>query len=119
MNRRDRAEDMLLALGVKPNLKGFHYLVDAVDIYINHKGDLSITKELYPEIARKHNTTRDRVERSIRHAIELTADCTPYGEMERFFGTTTNMNKGKLTNSEFLSVFALKLAREERGDSVT
>ena len=120
MNRKNRAEDMLLALGVKPNLKGFHYLVDAVDIYLNHKGDLSITKGLYPEIARKHNTTGSRVERSIRHAIELTADCNPYGEMERFFGTTTNMNKGKLTNSEFISVFALRLAREEReGDSVT
>lgn len=114
--RTERIEDKLLALGIKPNISGFRYLVDAVEIWAERNGDLSITKELYPQIAVKRGTTGSRVERAIRHAIETAADCCSFEDMASILGTTTNMNKGKLTNSEFISTLALLVEREERMD---
>lgn len=114
--RTERIEDKLLALGVKPNIKGFRYLVDAVEIWMERGGNMSMTKELYPQIAAKNGTTSFRVERAIRHGIETAADCTSYEDMAAILGTTTNMNKGKLTNGEFIATLALLVEREERGD---
>lgn len=113
--RTERIEDKLLALGVKPNIKGFHYLVDAVEIWMERGGCASITKELYPQIAAKHGTTGIRVGRAIRHAIEMAADSCGYEDIAEILGTKTNMNKGKLTNGEFIAALALLVAREERG----
>ena len=114
--RTERIEDKLLALGVKPNLLGFGYLVDAVEIWMERGRSREITKVLYPEIADRRGTTNLRVERAIRHAIEIAADCTPYEDMLEILGTTTNMNKGKLTNGEFIATLALLVAREERNE---
>lgn len=111
--RTERIEDKLLALGIKPNLYGFRYSADAVEIWMERGGCIAITKELYPEIAAKRATTRTRVERAIRHAIETAADCCSFEDMASILGTTTNMNKGKLTNGEFISTLALLVAREE------
>lgn len=115
--RRDRIEDKLLSLGVKPNLLGFRYSVDAVEIWMERGGDMSMTKELYPEVAAKRGTTPSRVELAIRHAIEIAADCTSYEDMAAILGTTTSMNKGKLTNGEFIAALALLVEREERAEA--
>lgn len=113
--RTERIEDKLLALGIKPNLLGFRYAADAVEIWMERGGNLSMTKELYPEVAAKRGTKSTRVERAIRHAIEMAAVCGGYEDMAQILGTTTNMNKGKLTNGEFIATLALLVAREERG----
>lgn len=113
--RIERIEDKLLALGIKPNLLGFRYAADAVEIWMERGGNMSMTKELYPEIAAKRGTKSTRVERAIRHAIETAADCTSYEDMAAILGTTASMNKGKLTNGEFIATLALLVEREERG----
>lgn len=115
--RTERIEDKLLALGIKPNLLGFRYSVDAVEIWIERGGNMSMTKELHPEIAAKRGTTSSRVERAIRHAIEIAADCTSYEDMASILGTTTSMNKGKLTSGVFIATLALLVAREEREEA--
>lgn len=113
--RTERIEDKLLALGIKPNVRGFRYLAQAVEIWVERGGCIAITKELYPEVADRHGTTGSRVERAIRHAIEVAADSCGYEDFAEILGTTTNMNKGKLTNSEFIATLALLVEREERG----
>ena len=101
---------------MRPNLRGFGYLVDAVEIWIERGRSREITKVIYPEIAAKRGTTNLRVERAIRHAIEIAADCCGYEDMMEILGTTTSMSKGKLTNGEFIATLALLVAREERED---
>jgi two-component system response regulator (stage 0 sporulation protein A) len=115
--RTERIEDKLLALGVKPNLLGFGYTVDAVEIWIERGGRMSITKELYPEIAAKNGTTRSKVERDIRHAIETAYELYGGEDFAALFGTKDNPEKGKLTNGEFIATLALLVAREEMGDA--
>jgi two-component system response regulator (stage 0 sporulation protein A) len=73
-----------------------------------------ITKELYPMIAQKYNTTPSRVERAIRHAIELAWDRGNVEAISKFFGYTVNVAKGKPTNSEFIAMIADKLRLESR-----
>ena len=114
--KRERIEDKLLALGIKPNLYGFRYLVDAVEIWQESGGVPSITKDIYPEIAAKHGATGSRVERAIRNAIESAYDSCDYEDIATLLGTKANMNKGELTNGEFIATLALKVAREERRD---
>lgn len=67
---REKIEDTLLAMGVPAGLKGFTYIADAIQIFDERGTNISITKELYPAIAKKNNTTPSRVERAIRHAFE-------------------------------------------------
>lgn len=69
MNRA-KIEDVLLAMGVPAGIKGFNYIADAVGIFDERGTNISITKELYPAVAEKNNTTPSRVERAIRHALE-------------------------------------------------
>lgn len=69
----------------------------------------AVTKELYPTIAEKYNTTPSRVERAIRHAIELAWDRGNVEMMNKFFGYTINIQRGKPTNSEFIAMVADKL----------
>lgn len=70
MNRA-KIEDSLLAMGVPAGIKGFNYIADAIQIFDEIGTNISITKELYPDIAKKNNTTPSRVERAIRHAFEI------------------------------------------------
>lgn len=70
MMNRTKVEDVLLAMGVPAGIKGFNYIADAVEIFDERGTDISITKELYPAIAKKNNTTPSRAERAIRHAFE-------------------------------------------------
>ena len=74
----------------------------------------AVTKELYPSIAGKYNTTPSRVERAIRHAIELAWDRGNVEVINRFFGYTVHMDRGKPTNSEFIAMIADKLRLENK-----
>jgi two-component system, response regulator, stage 0 sporulation protein A len=97
-------------MGVPAHVKGYQYLRDAILAVINEVNLLgAVTKELYPMIADKYATTPSRVERAIRHAIELAWDRGNIEMMNRFFGYTINIERGKPTNSEFIAMVADKL----------
>jgi len=97
-------------MGVPAHIKGYQYLRDAILLVIEEISLLgAITKELYPSIAEKYLTTPSRVERAIRHAIELAWDRGNVEMMNKFFGYTINIERGKPTNSEFIAMVADKL----------
>ncbi|GAW92305.1 sporulation transcription factor Spo0A [Calderihabitans maritimus] len=97
-------------MGVPAHIKGYQYLRDAILMVIEEVNLLgAVTKELYPMIAEKYNTTPSRVERAIRHAIELAWDRGNVEMMNKFFGYTINVERGKPTNSEFIAMIADKL----------
>ncbi|MDN5346925.1 MAG: two-component system, response regulator, stage 0 sporulation protein [Clostridia bacterium] len=97
-------------IGVPAHIKGYQYLREAILMVIEDIGLLgAVTKELYPMIARKFMTTPSRVERAIRHAIELAWDRGNIEVINKLFGYTINMERGKPTNSEFIAMIADKL----------
>lgn len=101
---------MIHQMGVPAHVKGYQYLRDAiVSVVLNISLLGAVTKELYPMIASKYQTTPSRVERAIRHAIELAWDRGNIEFMNRFFGYTINVDRGKPTNSEFIAMVADKL----------
>ena len=106
---------ILHQMGVPAHIKGYHYLRDGIT-FVYHDPNLmgAVTKELYPMIAEKYDTTASRVERAIRHAIELAWDRGNVDLMNRYFGYTINVNRGKPTNSEFIALVADKLRLEEK-----
>lgn len=102
-------------MGVPAHIKGYHYLREAILCVINEVNLLgAVTKELYPMIAQKYQTTPSRVERAIRHAIELAWDRGNIEMMTKFFGYTINLERGKPTNSEFIAMVADKLRIEAK-----
>ncbi|WP_042317062.1 sporulation transcription factor Spo0A [Desulfofarcimen acetoxidans] len=102
-------------MGVPAHIKGYHYLRDAILMVINEVNLLgAVTKELYPMIAEKYHTTPSRVERAIRHAIELAWDRGNVEMMTKYFGYTINLDRGKPTNSEFIAMVADKLRIEAK-----
>ena len=100
-------------IGVPAHIKGYQYLRDAIILSV---GDLemlnSITKILYPTIAKKHQTTPSRVERAIRHAIEVAWSRGKMDTIDELFGYTVSNGKGKPTNSEFIALIADKIRLE-------
>lgn len=101
---------MIHQMGVPAHVKGYQYLRDAIVSVVIEVSLLgAVTKELYPMIAVKYQTTPSRVERAIRHAIELAWDRGNVDFMNRFFGYTINVDRGKPTNSEFVAMVADKL----------
>ena len=97
-------------VGVPAHIKGYQYLRDAIIMTVNDSEMLgAITKILYPEIAKKHKTTSSRVERAIRHAIEVAWSRGRLETIEEMFGYTINTGKGKPTNSEFIALIADKI----------
>ncbi|MDO5555370.1 MAG: sporulation transcription factor Spo0A [Clostridia bacterium] len=100
-------------LGVPAHIKGYQYLREAIMMVINNIDIINqITKQLYPEIAIKFKTTPSRVERAIRHAIEVAWSRGEQVAVERIFGYTISASKGKPTNSEFIAMIADKLRLE-------
>lgn len=96
-------------IGVPAHIKGYQYLREAILMTTENISYLgAVTKELYPTIARKYNTTPSRVERAIRHAIELAWDRGDSGKISSLFGFTKG-EKGKPTNSEFIAIISDKL----------
>ncbi len=103
-------------IGVPAHIKGYQYLREAIIIAI---GDMdvinAITKVLYPQVAKTFQTTPSRVERAIRHAIEVAWDRGDLDTLQRFFGYTVSNTKGKPTNSEFIALIADKLQLQLKG----
>ena len=97
-------------IGVPAHIKGYQYLREAIIIAVNDMDVINaITKVLYPQVAKAFGTTPSRVERAIRHAIEVAWDRGDLDTLQRFFGYTVSNTKGKPTNSEFIALIADKL----------
>lgn len=105
--------DMIHEIGVPAHIKGYQYLRDAIMMAVEDNEMLgSVTKVLYPTIAKKHRTTPSRVERAIRHAIEVAWSRGKMDTIDDLFGYTVSNGKGKPTNSEFVALIADKIRLE-------
>lgn len=101
---------LLHSLGIPSHIKGYLYIRDSIDLMYNNPSMIgAITKELYPEIAERYDTTSSRVERAIRHAIEVSWNRGDYDVMESLFGNSVDYDRAKPTNSEFIATLADKL----------
>lgn len=115
VNLESAVTDMIHEIGVPAHIKGYQYLRDAILMCINDMEMLnSITKVLYPEIAKRYQTTPSRVERAIRHAIEVAWSRGEMEVLDSIFGYTVNRGKGKPTNSEFIALIADKIRLEQK-----
>jgi len=104
---------VLHELGVPSHIKGYQYIRDGISMIYDKPGMIGgITKELYPDIAKKYDTTVSRVERAIRHAIEVSWNRGNWDLMEEIFGHSVDIDKAKPTNSEFIVTVADKLRLE-------
>ena len=102
-----RVTDMIHEIGIPAHIKGYHYLRDAIIMAVEDMDVLNaITKILYPTVAKKHQTTASRVERAIRHAIEVAWSRGKLDVLDELFGYTVSNGKGKPTNSEFIALVA-------------
>lgn len=107
--------DMIHEIGVPAHIKGYQYLREAIMMSVEDAEMLgSITKILYPTIAKKYQTTPSRVERAIRHAIEVAWSRGRMETLDALFGYTINTGKGKPTNSEFIALIADKIRLQYR-----
>ena len=104
---------ILHELGIPSHIKGYQYIRNAIGIIYERPETIGgITKELYPELASKFDTTVSRVERAIRHAIEVSWNRGDWDLMEEIFGHSVDIDKAKPTNSEFIVTIADKLRLE-------
>ena len=107
--------NMIHEVGVPAHIKGYQYLRDAITMVVDDMDLLgAVTKELYPSIAKRNNTTPSRVERAIRHAIEVAWNRGRIETINTLFGYTVHNDKGKPTNSEFIAIIADKLRLERK-----
>lgn len=105
-----KVTNIIHEIGVPAHIKGYQYLRDGIIMVVNNIEVINqITKQLYPDLAKKYKTTPSRVERAIRHAIEVAWNRGQLEAVESIFGYTVNSNKGKPTNSEFIAMIADKL----------
>lgn len=108
-----RVTNIIHQIGVPAHIKGYQYLREAIIMTIHDMEAINaITKVLYPSVAKKFHTTSSRVERAIRHAIEVAWDRGDVDVLQEYFGFTVSGTKGKPTNSEFISMVADKLRLE-------
>ena len=106
-------------IGVPAHIKGYQYLREAIIMAVNDMDVINaITKVLYPQVAKTFQTTPSRVERAIRHAIEVAWDRGDLDTLQRFFGYTVSNTKGKPTNSEFIALIADKLQLQLKSSEV-
>ncbi len=111
-----RITEIMHKLGVPAHIKGYLYLREAIELVINNIEMLgAITKELYPTVAEKFNTTSSRVERAIRHAIEVAWERGNEKELNKYFGNTISKD-GKPTNSQFIARIADELRLEMKNN---
>ncbi|MEE1025287.1 MAG: sporulation transcription factor Spo0A [Acutalibacteraceae bacterium] len=102
--------EIIHQIGVPAHIKGYHYLREAIILAVNNPDIInSITKELYPTVAKRFHTTSSRVERAIRHGIEVAWDRGDVDVLNSYFGYTIHVGRGKPTNSEFVAMIADKL----------
>lgn len=108
-----RVTDMIHEIGIPAHIKGYHYLRDAIIMAVEDMDVLNaVTKVLYPTVAKMHQTTSSRVERAIRHAIEVAWSRGKLDTLDSLFGYTVSNGKGKPTNSEFIALIADTLRLE-------
>ena len=113
LNLEAKVTNIIHDVGVPAHIKGYQYLRDGILMAVNDVEVINqITKQLYPDLAKKYKTTPSRVERAIRHAIEVAWNRGQVESMENIFGYTINSNRGKPTNSEFIAMIADKLRLE-------
>ena len=106
-------------VGVPAHIKGYQYLREAIIIAVNDMDVINaVTKVLYPEVAKRFGTTASRVERAIRHAIEVAWDRGDLETLQKYFGYTVSNAKGKPTNSEFIAMIADRLQLERRKNMI-
>lgn len=111
----NRVTDMIHEIGIPAHIKGYHYLRDAIIMAIEDMDVLNaITKILYPTVAKRHQTTSSRVERAIRHAIEVAWSRGKLDTLDELFGYTVSHGKGKPTNSEFIALVADTIRLEQK-----
>lgn len=102
--------EIIHEIGVPAHIKGYQYIRYSIMLAVKDETIIgSITKTLYPTVAKKHNTTSSRVERAIRHAIEVAWDRGDIDTLNSYFGYTVQNNKGKPTNSEFIAMISDKI----------
>ena len=98
-------------IGVPAHIKGYQYLREAIRLAVEDMDVINaVTKILYPTVAKKFSTTASRVERAIRHAIEVAWDRGDLDTLQKYFGFTVNSTKGKPTNSEFIAMIADRIS---------
>ena len=106
-----RVSELLHNLGIPAHIKGYRYVRRAI-IIVTENPNISITKELYPSVAKEFDTTASRVERAIRHAVELSSERCDIDTINEIFGNSVSYKKSKPTNSEFIAMLADKLYLE-------
>ena len=116
---KTRVTEVMHDIGVPAHIKGYEHLRYAIMLVVKNMSLVNaVTKELYPAVAKEFNTTASRVERAIRHAIEVAWDRGDIETLQKYFGCTISNNRGKPTNSEFIALIAdklrLELEREEK-----
>lgn len=105
-----KVTEILHEIGVPAHIKGYNYLRDSIIMSIERPDIINaVTKQLYPGVAKKYETTSSRVERAIRHAIEVAWDRGDVEVLNSYFGYTIHNDRGKPTNSEFIAMIADKL----------
>lgn len=108
--------DIIHQIGIPAHIKGYQYLRTAILLSVSDSEMInSVTKLLYPTVAKKYNTTSSRVERAIRHAIEIAWDRGDVDVLNNYFGYTIHTSRGKPTNSEFIALISDKLRLQFRG----
>ncbi|NLG92345.1 MAG: sporulation transcription factor Spo0A, partial [Clostridiales bacterium] len=102
--------EILHQIGVPAHIKGYHYLRDSIIMAIENPDIINaVTKQLYPSVAKQYDTTASRVERAIRHAIEVAWDRGDVDILNSYFGYTIHNTRGKPTNSEFIAMISDRL----------
>lgn len=102
--------DLLHSLGVPSHLSGFKYIRDGILLMRNSQHPISyITKDIYPELSKKYDTTPSRIERAIRHAVEVSWNRGDVDLMDELFGNSLNVNRDKPTNAEYLTTISDRL----------
>ena len=112
--RKELLYDIMKELGVPPHISGYRYIIKAIEFLLDNDGTVSMTKELYPAVAKEFKTTSSRVERAIRHAVEVGMDRADVDSVYHIMGNIISFDRGKPTNSEFLYVVVnyIKLLEE-------
>lgn len=105
-----KVTQILHEIGVPAHIKGYHYLRDSIIMSVEKPEIINaVTKQLYPTVAKKYDTTSSRVERAIRHAIEVAWDRGDIDVLNSYFGYTIHNDRGKPTNSEFIAMISDRL----------
>ena len=114
-NLENQVTSIIHEIGVPAHIKGYQYLREGILIAVEDMDVINaVTKVLYPAVAKRFGTTASRVERAIRHAIEVAWDRGDLETLQKYFGYTVSNSKGKPTNSEFIAMIADRLQLERR-----